>query len=150
MIIQKSDCSRPLARTITDWKREWSEGGYTTISLANIMSEYPDTDPHWAVVEHFNRHLLFFLVLLMNRNLAGVLRTAVWLLDKPLKSLCLVELQEYGGAAGVALDLHAQDAIAWPLLTYVLQTVDGWPREGDVDVGQNEEHKQGLVMGVNA
>lgn len=90
-----------------------------------MMSAFPDTNPHRAVVKHFNCHLLFVLILMVNGNSAGVLRVLVWLFDKTLESFCLIELQEYGGTAGVALDLHTQDAITWPLLTYMLQAVNG-------------------------
>lgn len=89
------------------------------------MRAFPDTDPHGAVVKHVDRHLLFVLVLLVDGNSASVLRAPVRLFDEPLETFRLVELQEYGCAAGVALDLHAQDAVAWPLLTHVLQAVDG-------------------------
>lgn len=88
-----------------------------------MQNAFPDTDPHRAVVKHVNSHLLFILILRVNRNSVSGLR--VWLFDEPLESLRLVELQEYGRAAGVPLDLHAQDAVAWPLLTYMLQAVDG-------------------------
>lgn len=90
-----------------------------------ILGAFPDTDPHGAVVKHVHRHLLFVLIVLVNRNSAGVLGVPVRLFDKPLEPLRFVELQEYGCTAGVALDLHTQDAVTRPLLTYMLQAVNG-------------------------
>lgn len=53
-------------------------------------------------------------------------------------------LQEDGGPAGVPLDLHSQDAVTRPPLPHHLQTVDGRAREGDVNVGKDEEDEEGL------
>lgn len=53
-------------------------------------------------------------------------------------------LQEDGDPAGVPLNLHSQNAVTRPPLPHHLQTVDGRAREGDVNVGEDEEDKERL------
>lgn len=86
-----------------------------------------------AVFKHIHSHFFLFL-LFLSRGL----NHHSWELLNP------TELQEDGGPAGVALDFYPQDAIPGPLIPHVLQAVDGRAGEGDVDVGQDEEHKESL------
>lgn len=87
-----------------------------------------------AVFKHIHSHFFLFLLLFLSRGL----HHHSWELLDP------AELQEDGGPAGVALDFHPQDAVAGPLIPHVLQAVDGRAGEGDVDVGQDEEHEESL------
>lgn len=101
---------------------------------------------HWAVVKHLQGHLLLVLFLILQRcQTQGCCHPSSLLsLQLLLKAGGVVVLQEDGGATGVPLDLHPQDTIAGPTLPHRLQTVDGRAREGDVDVGEDEEDEESL------
>lgn len=104
----------------------------TKTSLQHTQEAHPYLDG--AVFKHIHSHFFLFLLLFLNCGL----NHHSWEFVHP------TELQEDGGPAGVALDLHPQDSIAGPLIPHVLQAVDGRAGEGDVDVGQDEENKESL------
>lgn len=45
------------------------------------------------------------------------------------------------------MDLNPQDAVAGPAFPHRLQAIDGRAREGNVDVGQDEEDEKSLRTG---
>lgn len=92
-----------------------------------------------AVFKHIHSHFLLFLLLFLSCGL----NYHSWEL------LNTTELQEDGGSARVALYFHPQDAIAWPFLSHVLQAVNGRAGKGDVNVSQDEEHKESLCTARN-
>lgn len=92
-----------------------------------------------AVFKHIHSHFLLFLLLFLHCGF----HHHSWEL------LSATELQEDRGSARVALDLHPQDAVARPLISHMLQAVDGRAGEGDVDVSQDEEHEESLHTARN-
>lgn len=121
----------------------------TGLFLASPQKSCSASRPHLhrAVVEHVQGQLLLVLLLVPQCRQANPRPTTSFSPFRPhlLPELRgVVVLHEDGSPARVLLDLHPQDAVTGPPLSHYFQTVYGRAREGDVNVGKDEENKERL------
>lgn len=89
-----------------------------------------------AVPKHLHGEFLLLILQLQATGLHGQTSKAL--------AATITELQEDGCTARIVPYLHSQDALARPLVAYMLQAINGRAGEDNVDVGQHEQNKQGL------